>query len=294
MQRRMRALLPNQKSAPYYFIAPLFIIFSLFIVYPIVDSFIMSFQTFKAGKYLFAGLDNYATLVRDPVFLITLKNTLIYLIIQVPVMVVLSLGLASLLDTRGLRGKALFRTGLFLPSVTALVAYSLVFKLLLNADYGFINFLLSKVGIAPVDWLNSRIGARASIILSMTWRWTGYNMIIMIAGLQAIPQDIYEAASIDGASAWQKFVRITIPMMRSIILFVSVTSTIGTFQLFDESYVLTAGGPNNATITMAHYLYNTGFRYFKFGYAAAISYAMVLIILLLSVLQFKLGGDEDA
>ncbi|MEG2087470.1 MAG: sugar ABC transporter permease [Angelakisella sp.] len=282
------------KNAPYYFIAPAVLVYLLFMVYPMVRSLVLSFQSFDAGKYTFAGLSNYITLTQDPIFWKALGNTFIYLAIQVPLMILLSLTFAVLLDQKFLRGKAFFRMSLFLPSITALVAYSLVFKLLFNSDYGMINYLLSLVGIDKVDWLNTTWGARTTVISGITWRWTGYNMIIMIAGLQAIPESLYESADIDGASAMQKFRRITFPMMKAIILFVSITSTIGTLHLFDESLILTNGGPDNATITIGHYLYNTGFRYFKFGYAAAISYALMLIIAVLSFLQFKVTkGGED-
>lgn len=282
----------SQKSAPYYFLAPIIVIFAVFVLYPLVYSFVLSFFEYDYGKYSFVGLKNYITLFRDTVFITALKNTFLYLIIQVPVMVILSLFLAVVLDSKFLRGKAFFRASLFLPSVTALVAYSLVFKLLLNYDYGIINYIISFLGIENIDWLNTPVGAKISVILAITWRWTGYNMVIMIAGLQAIPNDLYEAAAIDGASAWQRFWRITAPLMRNIILFVSITSTIGTLQLFDESYILTEGGPNSATISVAHYLYDTGFRYFKFGYSAAISYILVIIITILSVIQFRVGKED--
>lgn len=179
------------------------------------------------------------------------------------------------------------------------VRYSLgcvceIFKLLFNTDFGLVNHILRTFGLGGVDWLNTVWGARAVVIMGITWRWTGYNTIIMIAGLKGIPMELYESADIDGASFLQRFFRITIPMVKSIILFVSITSTIGTLQLFDESFVLTKGGPDNATITIGHYLYNTGFSYYKFGYAAALSYALVLIIGILSFVQFKAtnGGDN--
>ena len=288
--RRLRI---NTRTAPYYFVAPAVIVFSCFMIYPMIRSLILSFQTFDAGVYTFAGLSNYKTLLQDPIFWQSLKNTFIYLIIQVPLMIILSLGLAVLLDQKFLRGRSFFRMATFLPSITALVAYALIFKLLFNTEYGIINYLLGFIGIDPVDWLNTTWGARTAIVTGITWRWTGYNMIIMIAGLQAIPESLYESAEIDGATAWDKFRYITVPMMKSIILFVSITSTIGTLHLFDESLILTNGGPDNATITIGHYLYNTGFRYFKFGYAAAISYVLVIIIAVLSVIQFKLSGEDE-
>ena len=286
-------LIPTQKTIPYFLLFPIVLIFLVFMVYPIIDSFILSFQQYKYGIYTFIGVNNYKRLLIDPVFKTALTNNLIYLIIQVPIMICLALVLADLLNNKFLKGKAFFRISFFMPAVTALVAYSLVFKLLLNSDYGFINYLLSAVHLPTVDWLNRAVSSKASIIISMTWRWTGYNIVILLAGLQGISEDIYEACSIDGANAFQKFWKITIPLMKPIILFCIITSTIGTLQLFDESYILTGGGPNNATITVAHYLYNTSFRFINFGYASAMSYVLVIIIAVFSLIQFKLVGGDD-
>lgn len=286
-------LKPNNKSAPYYFLLPVLMVFCIFMIYPIIKSFILSFYKFKGGVYEFVGIKNYISLFKDAVFLAGLRNTLIYLIVQVPIMILLALILAYLLNQPFLKLKSLFRVSVFLPAVTSLVAYSLVFKLLLNTDYGLVNYIFKAIGFKAIDWLNSPIGARISLIAAITWRWTGYNMVILLAGLQRIPDEIYEASDIDGVNRFQKFTKITIPLMRPIILFCTITSTIGTLQLFDESYILTSGGPDNATITVAHYLYDTGFRYVKFGYAAAISYVLVVIIAILSFIQFKVGESED-
>ncbi len=293
MNKLLKNLRPNSKSVPYYFLLPVILIFSIFIIYPIIKSFLLSFYEFKAGEYNFVGFDNYLNLAKDKVFHKALINTFIYLIIQVPVMVFLALLLAYLLDQAFLKFKAIFRVSVFLPAITSLVAYSLVFKLLLNNEYGLVNYLMNLLGIEGIDWLNGPISSKISIMLAITWRWTGYNMVIMLAGLQRIPHEIYEASDIDGANRFQKFMMITLPLMKPIILFSAITSTIGTLQLFDESYILTKGGPDGATITIAHYLYNNGFRYIKFGYAAAISYVLVVIIAVLSYLQFKIGEAED-
>ncbi|SIQ33808.1 carbohydrate ABC transporter membrane protein 1, CUT1 family [Halanaerobium kushneri] len=290
ISRILIKLRPTPKTAPYYFIGPTFILFLTFMLYPILYSFILSFQKFNAGSYEFVGLKNYFKLINDPVFRKALVNTVIYLIIQVPFMIFLSLITANFLNNKFLKYKKIFKISYFLPAVTSLVAYSLIFKLLLNTDFGFVNYILSFFSIPQIDWLNSPIAAKLSVILAITWRWTGYNMIIMLAGLQNIPKEIYEASDIDGASPIQKFFRITLPMMKPIILFCTITSTIGTFKLFDESYILTGGGPNNATITVVHYLYNNGFRYLKFGYASAMSYLLVLFIVAFSFLQFKFTG----
>lgn len=289
-----RKSLMTRKNAPYLFLTPMIILFSVFMIYPVIKSLILSFQNFTEGQYIFCGLENYTTLLKDEVFWKSLKNTFIYLAVQVPVMVVLSLVLGVMIEQAFLKFRSGFRMSIFLPSVTALVAYSIVFKLLFNTDFGIINSALRTLGFDGVDWLNTIWGARFAIIAAITWRWTGYNTIIMIAGLKNIPLELYESADIDGANAFQKFFYITIPMVKSIILFVSITSTIGTLQLFDESFILTGGGPDNATITIGHYLYNTGFSYYKFGYAAAISYALVVIIGILSIIQFRMSkGGED-
>lgn len=284
---------PSVESAPYYFLLPVLVIFTIFMVYPVIHSFILSFFEFKGGDYNFVGFDNYITLFKDPIFIASLKNTIVYLIFQVPLMILLSLSLAYILNQSFLRFKGAFRVSVFLPAVTSLVAYSLIFKLLLNTDNGIINYIITKIGFKPIDWLNGPISAKVSLIIAVTWRWTGYNMVIFLAGLQRIPEEVYEAADIDGASRWQKFTKITMPLMRPIMLFTAITSTIGTLQLFDESYILTNGGPDNATITVAHYLYDTGFRYVKFGYAAAMSYILVIIIAVLSFIQFKVGEEEN-
>ena len=280
--------------APYGFLSPVVLTFLAFMLYPIVSSLVLSFQSHKGGITRFVGLKNYLYLLKDPQFISALTNTLLYLVVQVPVMVLLALVIASVLNQKFVRFNGFFRIALFMPAVTGLVAYSLVFKLLLNTDYGLVNRVLALAGLQGVDWLNTPMAARISLMLAITWRWTGYNMIIMLAGMkQQIPDEIHEACEIDGASGIQKFFSVTVPMMKPIILFCTITSTIGTLQLFDESYILTQGGPDNATITIAHYLYNTGFRYVNFGYAAAISYVLVLIVGALSVLQFKLGGGSD-
>lgn len=296
-ERRVREMkkMMKKKNAPYFFLAPMLVLFAVFMIYPIIDSLILSFQDFTEGNYVFCGLQNYITMFHDPVFWKSLKNTFIYLAVQVPVMVVLSLLLGVLVEQAFLKFRSGFRMSIFLPSVTALVAYAIVFKLLFNTDFGLVNHALTALGFDGVDWLNTVWGARSAIIIGITWRWTGYNTIIMIAGLKNIPMELYESAEIDGASFFQKFVYITVPMVKSIIVFVSITSTIGTLQLFDESFILTNGGPNNATITIGHYLYNTGFSYYKFGYAAAISYALVLIIGVLSFVQFRItkGGENE-
>ncbi len=293
MEGKVRKSFITKKNVPYFFMAPMVILFAVFMVYPIIHSFILSFFNFEGGEYIFCGFQNYITLAKDPVVWISLKNTFIYLAIQVPIMVVLSLLLGVLVEQNYLKFRSCYRISVFMPSVTALVAYAMIFKVLFNTDFGLVNHILKLFGWEGVDWLNTVWGARAVIIMGITWRWTGYNTIIMIAGLKSIPNELYESAQLDGANFWQQFFKITIPMVKSIILFVSITSTIGTLQLFDESFILTGGGPDNATITIGHYLYNTGFTYYKFGYAAAISYVLAFIIIIMSLIQFKATSRSE-
>lgn len=290
---RKRKRIINQRTIPYVLILPTVLIFGLFMVYPMFRSLYLSFFEYTAGQYEFVGISNYVTLFNDPIFYKGLFNTVIYLLIQVPVMIGGALLIAVAIEQKFVKGKVFFRTSIFLPSVTALVAYALVFKVLLNSDHGLVNFVIESLGGKGINWFYKEWPARFAIIISITWRWLGYNMIILLAGIQGIPQELMEAAEIDGATFWDKLFRITIPMIKPIILFCTITSTIGTLQLFDEPYILTEGGPNNATITMGQYLFNNGFTYLKFGYASAMGYVMVVIIGFLSVLQFKATKEEE-
>lgn len=283
----------NRKTIPYFMIAPVVVIFLIFMVYPILRSLYLSFFELVSGSYEFVGFRNYIVLFQDEVFWKSLFNTVIFLIIQVPVMIGAALLIAVAVEQKFIRGKAFFRTTIFLPSVTALVAYALVFKVLLNGDHGLVNYVIELFGGKGVNWFYEEWPARFAIIIAITWRWMGYNMIILMAGIQGISNDLMEAAEIDGATFWDKLFYITIPMIKPIILFCTITSTIGTLQLFDEPYILTSGGPNYATITMGEYLYDNGFRYLKFGYASAIGYVMTVIIALLSVFQFKATKEEN-
>ena len=296
-KKKGMSLLGKQRAAGWTFLAPATIMIAIMSFYPMIRAFIISLQTGAGANMRFADpiFSNYKRILADKVFQQSIANTFLYLIIQVPIMLILAILLAQLLNNKDLKFKGFFRTCVFLPCATSLVSYSLIFRSMFATD-GLINSILIKLGILSTgyNFLGNSASAKIVIILALIWRWTGYNTIIMIAGLKGIPMELYESADIDGASFLQRFFRITIPMVKSIILFVSITSTIGTLQLFDESFVLTKGGPDNATITIGHYLYNTGFSYYKFGYAAALSYALVLIIGILSFVQFKAtnGGDN--
>ncbi|MBM7656359.1 lactose/L-arabinose transport system permease protein [Neobacillus cucumis] len=277
------------------FIAIATVMICLFYFYPMVQAFIMSLQSGTGTNLTFVGFENYARLLKDPTFLTTVKNTVVYLIIQVPVMILLALFISVLLNDKTMKLKGVFRTAIFLPCVTSLVAYSVIFKYLFGQE-GIINIFLLKFSLIsePIHWLTDPFWAKIAIIVAITWRWTGYNMIFYLSALQNIDQSIYEAAKMDGASSFQTFFKITIPMLKPIILFTSITSTIGTLQLFDEVMNITQGGPGNATMTISQYIYNLSFKYTPdFGYAATVSYAIVIMIVIFSIIQFKVAGDKN-
>lgn len=283
-----------QKRA-WAFIVPGVILIVVFVFYPMIQAFVTSFQTGIGANLKFDGIANYKRLLTDGTFKKALFNTFIFLVVQVPIMIILALIISSMLNDSRLKFKGLFRTAIFLPCVTSLVSYSIIFKSLFATD-GFINVLLMKLNIinSPVTWVTDPFWAKVLIIIAITWRWTGYNMVFYLAGLQGIDKSIYEAADLDGVNAFQKFRYITMPLLKPIILFTTINSTIGTLQLFDEPMNITNGGPANSTITISMYIYNLLFKYQpNFGYAAAVSYVIVVLIVILSIIQLKAGEDKD-
>lgn len=271
------------------------IIILIFALIPIIQALILSTQSGKGVVTKFVGIDNYKRLFSDPMFVTAIKNTFIFLIVQVPIMIVLALVVAKILNNPKIKFRGLFRTAVFLPCVTSLVAYSVLFKSMFAVD-GMINDFLLFFNIInnPIPWLLDPFWAKITIIIAITWRWTGYNMIFYLAGLQNIDASIYEAAKIDGANAITEFFKITVPMLKPIILLTTITSTIGTLQIFDEVVNITAGGPGDATLTISQYIYNLSFKFTpNFGYAATVSYAIVFIVVILSFIQFKVAGDKN-
>lgn len=292
---KKKSISKNIDRKAWLFIIPSLILIVSFVFYPMVQAFFTSFQVGMANNTEFGGLANYQRLLTDSTFKKALFNTLLFLIVQVPVMILLALVISSMLNNKKLKCRGLFRTAIFLPCVTSLVAYSTIFKSLFAND-GFINALLLNLNIIdqPIAWITDPTFARILIILAITWRWTGYNMIFYLSGLQSIDDSVYEAASIDGATGFQKFRYMTLPLLKPIILFTTINSTIGTLQLFDETMNITQGGPANATITISQYIYNLLFKYQpNFGYAAAVSYVIVVLIVILSFIQLKVGDKNE-
>ncbi|HEV7278281.1 MAG TPA: sugar ABC transporter permease [Devosiaceae bacterium] len=276
---------------------PALVLVGIFMIYPILWSLWMSFQVGRGMNLSFGGLSNIIRLTQDPILLRALFNTFIFLLVQVPIMLTLALIFASALNNPRLLGRGFFRTAIFLPCVTSLVAYSVLFKSMFAEDGVINDFLLWAHLIGePIPWLLDPFWARIVIISAITWRWTGYNMIFYLAALQNIDRSIYEAARIDGVPAWARFIHITVPLLKPVILFTSVISTIGTLQLFDEIMNITNGGnPADSTLTLSVYIYNLTFRFMpSFGYAATVSYVIVILVGILSYLQFLAARDRRA
>jgi lactose/L-arabinose transport system permease protein len=290
---RPTARILRRRAVPYLFILPALVLFAVFKLYPIGSSFLMSLYENVNGTQEFVGAGNYTRAMDDPLLWTALKNTAIILVVQVPVMLALAVGIAVALNSTLLRGRAFFRLGFFLPTVTGLVAYGIVFAVLLNTQYGLVNWLLGLVGVGEVPWLTDPLWARISLGLALTWHYTGYNAVILLARLQSLPTELYDAAAVDGACARQSFRHVTLPGLRPALLLTTVLSTIGTLQLFDEPYVLTGGGPDNATLTIGVYLYQNAFKYFDFGYASAVAYILTVLIGILGIAQFRLLGEKS-
>jgi len=277
---------------PFVFLAPFLIIFVVFMAYPTIYSIAISFMKFKAGHFTFNGIKNFSFLFTDPLFYKSIKNTIIILIIQVPLQTIFVLIVASFLNIQNIKFKGLFRMFTFMPVLIDTVSYSIVFGLFFNAENGLVNKIIELAGGQGANWLNVGVLAKAVIIIALTWRWTGYNTVIILGGLQNISSELYEAASIDGASKIKQFFYITIPGVKQVLMFSVILSVNGTLQLFTEPYLLTAGGPVNETLTVVQYLYNTGFRSFNFGVASAGSYVLAIMIGIVTLIQMKVTKED--
>jgi multiple sugar transport system permease protein len=280
--------------AAWYFLAPGLALITVFFFLPVVASLLLSLTDFDiyavadTSNARFVGLDNYVRLFKTPLFWTALKNTFYFALVGGPLTVAVSLGAALLVNARLARFKTLFRTIYFVPFVTTLVAVAIVWRYLYHPQYGLLNYALGFVGVGPIDWLGDPTWAMPAIILFAIWKNFGYNMLIFVAGLQSIPDELYEAASLDGATAVRRFRHITLPMLGPTLLFVAVVTMIGFFQLFAEPYVMTQGGPLKATTSLVLFMYEEGFRWWRMGFAASIAFVLFLIILAATMLQLRL------
>ena len=294
-KKKGMTLVAKQKAAGWAFLIPASAMIAIMSFFPMVKAFILSLQTGKGANMHLSGFSNYVRMFQDKVFLRSVGNTFIYLAIQVPIMLVLAILLAQLLNNRDLKLRGFFRTCVFLPCATSLVSYSLIFRSMFATD-GLINSVLMKMGILSTgyNFLGNSTSAKIVIIIALIWRWTGYNMVFYLAGLQNIEYSVYEAAKIDGANGWKTFWKITVPLLKPTIIMTFIMSINGTLQLFDESMNLTKGGPANSTITMSHYVYNTCFvNVPNFGYAAAMSFIIFIMVAVLAFINLKVGDTRD-
>ncbi len=267
--------------------------FGLFLAFPIVASFVLSFTSFGLRDLAspigttFVGLKNYVDLLSDDKFWTALFNTFYFVVVGVPLTLAIGLLIANALNRGVNRFRTVFRVGYYLPVITSIVAIAVVWRFLLNPEFGLVNMLLGGLGINGPTWLADPVLAMPSIIAMAVWRNLGFAMVVFLAGMQAIPAMLYEAAEIDGAGRWQAFRFVTIPMLRPTILFMTVITTIGYLQLFEEPFVMTGGGPLDKTLSVTMYMYQQGFTFFHQGYASAVAYVLFVIVAVIAFLQFK-------
>lgn len=272
----------------YAFMLPSLAVMALFMFYPLIRAAWLSLTNYSFfGTSQFIGLGNYTKLLHDPQFWNDLGNTAYYAAVTTPVSIVLALGLALLLNRRGLPGRGILRAAIFLPAVVSLAVAAIPFRLMFTPSIGLVTYWLGALGIHASDWLNSTTLAMPAVIIVGIWKDVGFYMVIYLAGLQTIPREFYEAARIDGASTWQRFRRITLPLLNNTTMFVTIIALIASFQAFDQIYVMTQGGPAFSTETLVMLIYRQGFQNFAMGYASATGYVLVLIILLFSLLQMR-------
>jgi len=281
----------------YYFTAPFFILFAIFGLYPLVFSLVLSFTHWDGFTQIqWVGLHNFAVMLDDEILRASLWNTLVIGVLYIPAMLVLAFLLAVGLNATWLRARSAFRASIFLPCVTPMVVIAIVFKLIFSSERGTLNYALSWVHLGPIEWLQSTTWSKVALALLVMWRWTGYNMVLMLAGLQGISPDTYEAASVDGASRLRQLWHITVPLMRPTVLFCLILSLLGTVYMFDEVWVLTNGGPGTSSTTFGLYLFNLSFTDFKFGYASAVAYTIsigvVIVSLVLNRFRQSTGGGD--
>ena len=287
-------------AAGWLFVTPALVVIGVFFFLPVVAALAMSFTDFDIyaladlGNLRVVGLQNYARLLETPLFWQAFGNTLYFVVIGVPLSIGMSLGAALLLHSRLVRWRGALRTALFAPVVTTLVAVALIWRYLFNTKYGLLNYALAQLGVGPIDWLGDPAWAMPAIIVFAVWKNFGYNMLILLAGLQAIPEELYEAARIDGAPAWRQFGHVTLPMLGPIMVMVNVLTIAGYFQLFAEPYVMTQGGPLQSTVSVLYFMYEEGFKWWNLGSASAVAFVLFLFILALTGVQLRLARWQQA
>jgi multiple sugar transport system permease protein len=286
--------------AGWWFVAPAVIVIGVFFFVPVLAALAMSltdfdlYSLFDLKNLRFVGLENYWRLLHEPLFWKTLGNTFYFVVLGVPLSIGTSLGAALLVNSKVARFRNVYRTIYFAPVVTTLVAVAVVWRYIFHTRYGFLNYMLDWVGIGPIDWMGDPHWAMPAIVIMAVWKNFGYNMIILLAALQSIPEDLYEAARIDGASFWQQFRHVTLPSLRPVLLLVSILTMTGYFQLFAEPYVMTEGGPLESTKSVLFFMFDEGFKWWSLGRASAVAFMLFVIIFLVTLVQMRIGRRESA
>jgi len=287
-------------GAAWCFVAPALLVIAVFFFLPVVAGLAMSLTDFDiyaladSRNLRLVGLQNYAQLLQTPLFWQAFGNTLYFVVVGVPLSITVSFGAALLLHSRLVKFQAFFRTALFAPVVTTLVAVAVIWRYLFHPHYGLLNYALGLLGIPPIDWLGDPHWAMPAIIVFAVWKNFGYNMIILLAGLQSIPGQLYEAARIDGASMWQQFRHVTLPMLAPIVTMVNILTIAGYFQLFAEPYVMTQGGPLQSTVSVLYFMYEEGFKWWNLGSASAVAFLLFLFIFCVTAVQLRLARWQSA
>ncbi len=288
------------QGAAWSFLAPAMLLIGVFFFLPVLGSLVLSFTDFDLYSLAdrsvlrFIGIDNYLSLFRNPDFGRALRNTFYYGLVGGPLSIAASLGAALLVNAKLAPFKGFFRSVYFAPYVTTLVAAAVIWRYLLHTRYGLVNYGLGGLGIGPVDWLGDARWALPAIILMSIWKNFGYNMVIFVAGLQSIPEELYEAAELDGAGRWHRFRHVTLPMLAPTLGFVTIITLIGYFQLFAEPYVMTQGGPLRSTTSLVLLMYEEGFRWWRMGMAAAVAFVLFGIVLIGTAIQLWFRRREEA
>jgi len=290
----------NSTRAAWLFVTPALVVIGVFFLLPVFAAFALSLTDFDLyaladrDNLRFVGFGNYLDLLRTPLFWTSLSNTLYFVAVGVPLSIAVSLAAALLLDSKLARFKGFFRTALFAPVVTTIVAVAVIWRYFFHTRYGFVNYVLGLVGIEPIDWLGSADWSMPTIILFAVWKNFGYNMIILLAGLQAVPEELHEAARIDGASFLQRLRHITLPLLKPTLLLVAIITTSGYFQLFAEPYVKTRGGPLQSTTSVLYFMFEEGFKWWNLGRASAVAFLLFVLILGVTALMLRLGRRGES
>ncbi len=292
----------GRERAAWGFVAPALIALAVFFVVPVVSSLLLSLTDFDIyaladlSNLRWIGLENYARLLGNPLFWQAMKNTVLFAVFGVPLSIAASLGAALLLNARTVKWRPMWRVIFFAPFVTTLVATAVLWNYLLNTRYGVINWALTSIGLPAVDWLGDPATSIPAILLFVVWKTFGYNMLIFLAVLQTVPDELHEAARIDGAGPWSRFRHVTLPAIAPTLLLVSIISVAGFFQLFAEPYVMTQGGPAQSTVTVLYFMYEEGFKWWNLGSASAVAFVLFVCIFAVTMLQLavsrRLGGEH--